>query len=91
MRNGKTQGQQVKRTSPVANSNSGHESVSKVTGWEHSFSCFPAAGMLDLKFKIQAQESELAGIRSEKRLGFPYELRLRRLEETEYSRDSGRR
>ena len=28
-----------KLANPTANSNSGHESVSKVTGWEHSFGC----------------------------------------------------
>lgn len=39
VRNGKTQGKQVKTTSPIAHSNSGHESISKETGWEQSFSC----------------------------------------------------
>lgn len=53
VRNGKAQGQHV-TTSPTANSNSEHEKISRET--DGGF-LFPAAGMPDLKYKIQIQES----------------------------------
>lgn len=55
VRNGKAQGQHV-TTSPKANSNSEHEKISRVTAGS-TVELFPAAGMADLKYKIQTKES----------------------------------
>lgn len=90
VRNGKTQGWLGKRTNPTANSNSGHESVSKVTGWEHSFSSPLQKECLTLNTRHPGtRERELAEIRTEKRLGFLCGLSPRRLEKTEHPSDSG--
>lgn len=55
VRDAKAQGQHV-TTSPAANSNSKHEKISRVTAG-NTAELFPAAGMTDLKYKIQTQES----------------------------------
>lgn len=73
--------------SPTANSSSGHESVSKVTGWSTASALFLQKECLTLNRRYPGtRERELAGMRSEKRLGLPSGLGPRRKLRTQVTR-----